>query len=1046
MNSRTERTDKNRQSSTRSTGGAAAGGSGVKRRKIDNRIRVLIENAVATRHRCMFVVVGQKARDQVVLLHHILSKSVVKARPSVLWCYKKNLGFTTHRQKRMKEIQRKIRSGTLDVNEQDPFELFIASTQIRYMYYNETHKILGQTFGMLVLQDFEAITPNILARTVETVEGGGIICILLHSIDSLKQLYTMTMDIHSRYRTEVHTRVVNRFNERFLLSLADHSTCLVVDDKLNILPLSSLAADIRPVEVSISAHEETPELSELKASLSDSPVASIAARCATTSQIQALNMMLNVLAEKSSRATVALTAARGRGKSAALGLAIGAALATGYCNIFVTAPSPENLRTLFEFIVKALDAVKYEQHSDYDVVQSTNPEFKGSIVRIVMHIHGQPRQIVQYIHPQDYKYAANAELLVIDEAAAIPLPLVRNLMGSFMVFLSSTVNGYEGTGRSLSLKLIAQLRKDSAGAGAQDGPNTTGRARFLKEFQMEESIRYRPGDLCEAWLNQILCLDASVGQLFGSTIGSGCPPPQDCQLFYVNRDTLFSYHKVSEAFLQELVGLYVASHYKNSPNDLQLLSDAPAHHLFVLLAPLSKGNKSDKQMPQVLCVIQLCYEGGISESSAAYHLSRDQQPAGDLIPWTVAQQFQDTNFARLSGARIVRIATHPDYQSMGYGKRAMQSLAEFFQGYHPSLSENKGTDSANPEEAALLLDELTDAAPDLLQENIEPRRSLPPLLLRLDELRPRQLDYLGVSFGLTNSLFRFWKSLGFAPVYVRQTANELTGEHSSIMIKSLDDKAAWMPLLFKDFRKRFASLLGFQLSSLESKMASSVIVHPICTEPCENLSVEDMSKEFSPYDIKRLEQYCNNLADHHLIMDMIPVMAKWFFSGHLGESFHLSLVQQCILLAVGLQHRTVEAIATDLDIERVQCLGLFNRTMRKFLVRFQQMLEKQIVSREFDNTASKYPKKGDQLCPLRKSLQRELEEGAEAIRRQQKEDLIKELNLTQYAIKGTDNEWKTALGDRGKSLISIKSLNKRKDEESEEEQRDELDLRVAKHL
>lgn len=74
-----------------------------------------------------------------------------------------------------------------------------------------------------------------------------------------------------------------------------------------------------------------------------------------------------------------------------------------YCSIFVTAPSPENLKTLFEFIIKGLDAMKYEQHSDYDVVQSTNPEFKKSIVRIVMHVHEQPRQIVQYIHPQDYK-------------------------------------------------------------------------------------------------------------------------------------------------------------------------------------------------------------------------------------------------------------------------------------------------------------------------------------------------------------------------------------------------------------------------------------------------------------------------------------------------------------------------------------------------------------------------------------------------------------------------------------------------------------------
>lgn len=39
-------------------------------------------------------------------------------------------------------------------------------------------------------------------------------------------------------------------------------------------------------------------------------------------------------------------------QSAALGLAIAGAIGLGYSNIFVTAPSPENLRTLFEFIFK----------------------------------------------------------------------------------------------------------------------------------------------------------------------------------------------------------------------------------------------------------------------------------------------------------------------------------------------------------------------------------------------------------------------------------------------------------------------------------------------------------------------------------------------------------------------------------------------------------------------------------------------------------------------------------------------------------------------
>jgi len=39
----------------------------------------------------------------------------------------------------------------------------------------------------------------------------------------------------------------------------------------------------------------------------------------------------------------------------------------------------------------------------------------------------------------------------------------------------------------------------------------------------------------------------------------------------VNRDTLFSAHRASEQFLRRMMSLYIASHYKNTPNDLQLM-------------------------------------------------------------------------------------------------------------------------------------------------------------------------------------------------------------------------------------------------------------------------------------------------------------------------------------------------------------------------------------------------------------------------------------------------------------------------------------------
>ena len=57
-------------------------------------------------------------------------------------------------------------------------------------------------YSLIYLQDFEALTPNLLARTVETVEGGGIVVVLLKSMNSLKQLYAMTMVYWQSYNNE----------------------------------------------------------------------------------------------------------------------------------------------------------------------------------------------------------------------------------------------------------------------------------------------------------------------------------------------------------------------------------------------------------------------------------------------------------------------------------------------------------------------------------------------------------------------------------------------------------------------------------------------------------------------------------------------------------------------------------------------------------------------------------------------------------------------------------------------------------------------------
>lgn len=104
---------------------------------------------------------------------------------------------------------------------------------------------------------------------------------------------------------------------------------------------------------------------------------------------------------------------------------------------------------------------------------------------------------LQYLRPHDHGKLSQVELLVIDEAAAIPLPIVKSMLGPYLVFLSSTVNGYvcsyflwyhkswtkstimilccryEGTGRSLSLKLLQQLESQSQPSAQSNGSNSS---------------------------------------------------------------------------------------------------------------------------------------------------------------------------------------------------------------------------------------------------------------------------------------------------------------------------------------------------------------------------------------------------------------------------------------------------------------------------------------------------------------------------------------------------------------------------------------------
>lgn len=486
----------------------------------------------------------------------------------------------------------------------------------------------------------------------------------------------------------------------------------------------------------------------------------------------------------------------------------------------------------------------YKEHADFELiegevvqpVEGSESANKGKhIVRI--NVFRDHRQTIQYITPTDVSFARQSEILVIDEAAAIPLPLVSKLLGPYLVIVSSTVQGYEGTGRALSLKLLRDLKQRSVSQSSAGGA--------FKEMELTEPIRYALGDPVESWLNSLLCLDATIPEPLTTSLAL----PGQCQLYHVNREALFSYHRASERFLHKLMSLFVSSHYKNSPNDLLLLSDAPSHHIFVLLPPLTEDITD---IPDVFVAIQVAIEGSISKDAIKQALGRGTRPAGDLLPWTLSQHFIDEDFGQLNAVRIVRIATHPAIQRLGYGTEALRQLCVFYEqqqlnltlldrsikqtvleklkvgdlslpNEHEVNTSTPSTVGTRCKEEVTEVETLQEPESNSLRTEILKARDAPPLLIACaDSKPPVTVHYIGTAFGLSVDLFKFYSRLNFFPVYLRQTVNDITGEHSVIMLRCLSGEQ-WLIGFVDDFKNRITSLLGSVFRHLPVDVALSLV-------------------------------------------------------------------------------------------------------------------------------------------------------------------------------------------------------------------------------
>jgi len=259
----------------------------------------------------------------------------------------------------------------------------------------------------------------------------------------------------------------------------------------------------------------------------------------------------------------------------------------------------------------------------------------------------------------------------------------------------------------------------------------------------------------------------------------------------------------------------------------------------------------------------------------------------------------------------------------------MRMLQQYYGGKIPCSTESD-------EDGDHQMDTHEDDEFTLLEEQIEPKANLPPLLLKLDERRHESIDYLGVSFGLTLDLLKFWKKLKFVPVYLRQTANDLTGEHSCIMLRANTEEGSsnvektWLDTYFHEFRHRFIPLLGSTYSHFTPHLALSLLhIKSVSCAANKGVTREELAQMFSNSDLRRLSQYSKNMADLSDVNDLLPAVARAYFNDNISSEVQIDIRQAVVLLCLGLQRKDIEHTAKEMDLLVNQTRELLNKCIRQ---------------------------------------------------------------------------------------------------------------------
>ncbi|GAA6055695.1 hypothetical protein JCM3770_001025 [Rhodotorula araucariae] len=216
-----------------------------------------------------------------------------------------------------------------------------------------------------------------------------------------------------------------------------------------------------------------------------------------------------------------------------------------------------------------------------------------------------------------------------------------------------------------------------------------------------------------------------------------------------------------------------------------------------------------------------------------------------------------------------------------------------------------------------------------------------------------------------------------------------------------------------DWFREFGSIRALTILEAESSLDTDAARRSLVSTDVRDL--------FSPFDLKRLDSYGNNMLDYHVILDHLPTLAALYFSRRFPADVKLSGVQASILCALGLQRKSVEDIESELQLPVAQTLALFVKVIRKLTKALQEVLKEDVA--RFLPTEDAAAATAARILPAsapsgvattlshKQALAKQLEdEGNEVIKhlREEQREVIDSLDLKQYAISGSRDEWVAA--------------------------------------